>query len=73
MYLHKPRELFQSCRIKPLDDQEGLIICIKYDNCACEVLVRYFLHGMLQYNWFFDFDIELKDPIKHDNDFFKEY
>lgn len=73
MYIERPPELFQPCIIKPLDDQEGLIVSIFYSKCACEVYVRYFMYGQVMQNWFFDFEIELKEPIKHRKDFFKDY
>lgn len=64
MYIEKPSCLFKSCVIKPFDDLEGLIIAIKYDKCGAEVLVRYVLYGALRYDWFYDFDVELKKPIE---------
>ena len=71
MYIDRPKELFRPCIIKPLDDHEGLIVSINYNKCACEVLVRYFMFGQLMQNWFFDFEIELKEPIEHSKDFFR--
>ena len=56
MYIEKPKELFKHCIITPLDDHEGLIVSIKYDCCSCMVLVRYFMHGTLLHNWFYDFE-----------------
>lgn len=73
MYIEKPKELFKPCIILPLDDHEGLIVRIRYDKCGAEVLVRYFMHGALLHNWFFDFEIELKQPKDKDKNFFKEY
>lgn len=73
MYIERPKELFMPCIIKPLDDHEGRIIRIRFDKCGCELLVRYFMYGQVIHNWFFDFEIELKEPIYHKNDFFKEY
>lgn len=79
MDIERPKELFKPCIIKPFKDkneteQEGLIIAIRYDRCGSEVLVRYFMHGMVKTHWFFDFEIEMKkQPIKSHNKFFKEY
>lgn len=65
MYLEKPDILFKDCIIKPLDDQEGLIIAVRHNKCQSEIQVRYFVHGQAVFQWFFDFDIELKtDKVK---------
>ena len=74
MYIERPKELFKSCIIKPFKDhteQEGLIIAIRYDRCGSELLVRYFMHGVIKTHWFFDFEIELKEPKQKSKDFFK--
>ena len=73
MFIEKPRELFKHCIIKPLDNQEGLIVRIKYDKCGAELLDRYFYLGTVLHNWFYDFEIELKEPNQHGVNFFKEY
>lgn len=74
MDIDKPRELLKQCIIKPFDNQEGTIIAIKHDRFGSEFLVRYFQHGMVINNWFFDSEIELKkEKIKQDVKFFKEY
>lgn len=73
MYIQRPKELFQPCIIKPLDEQEGLIIAIVYNKCACELRVRYFMYGQIFENWFFDFEIELKEPKAKNKDYFKDY
>lgn len=73
MYIEKPPELFKPCIIKPLDDYEGLIVSIKYDCCSSRVLVRYFVHNTVMHNWFYDFELELKQPKDHNKDFFKDY
>lgn len=73
MYIEKPKELFKPCIIKPLGDQEGLITSIKYDICGIELLVRYFMHGTVLHNWFYDFELEPLQRINHNKDFFKEY
>jgi hypothetical protein len=71
MYIERPKALFQPCIIKPLDDQEGLIVRIRFDKCGAEVLVRYFVFSQVVYNWFYDFDIELKEPKTKQQDFFR--
>lgn len=73
MYIERPKELFQPCIIKPLDAQEGLIISINYNKNACEILVRYFMYGQVVQNWFYDFEIELKEPKIKGKEFFKDY
>ena len=73
MYIEAPWQLFKPCIIKPLDDHEGMIVCIKHDICLTRVLVRYFMHGAIQHNWFFDFEVEIKKHNNHNKDFFKEY
>lgn len=72
MYIEKPKELFKHCIILPLD-QEGLITRIKYDACGVELLVRYFMYGSVLHNWFYDFELELKQPKDNSKNFFKEY
>lgn len=67
MKLERPNILFQPCLIKPFDNLEGLILSVRYDRCGCEVYVRYVLHGMLRYNWFYDFDIEMKEEDFNNN------
>ena len=61
MFIEKPYALFKDCVIKPFDDLDGLITAVRYDRCGCEIQVRYILHGFMRENWFYDFDIELKD------------
>ena len=73
MFIEKPKELFKHCVIKPLDDQEGLIVRIKYDRCGAELLVRYYTFGTVLHNWFYDFELELKEPVEHKRIFFKDY
>ena len=60
------------CIIKPLNDQEGLITRIRYDNCGAELLVRYFMYGSVLHNWFYDFEVEIKYPKVHGSNFFKD-
>lgn len=73
MYIERPKELFQPCVIKKLDDHEGLIVAIKYNKCSSEVLVRYYAGMSVLHTWFFDFEIELKEPKKTGKEFFKDY
>ena len=74
MLIEKPIELLKKCIIKPFDEQEGTIIAIRYDRCGSEILVRYFDNGFIKNNWFFDYEIELKEtPTKKHIKFFKEY
>ena len=73
MYIERPAELFKPCIIKPLDDHEGLIVRIVYDKCGAEILVRYFMYGTVTYNWFYDFELELKNPVEKGKEFFKDY
>lgn len=73
MNIERPEQLFKPCIIKPFKDhqeQEGLIIAIRYDRCGSEVLVRYFMHGMIKTHWFFDFEIEMKEPKRERRSFF---
>lgn len=60
MQIEKPDILFKECVIKPLDDMEGLITAIRFDECRTKIQVRYFLGGLPHFVWFFDTDIELK-------------
>lgn len=71
MYIKRPKELFQPCIIKKMDDHEGLIVSIRYNKCSSEVLVRYYAGLTVLHNWFYDFEIELKEPKQNKNDFFK--
>lgn len=73
MYIERPKELFQPCVIKKMDDHEGLIVSIKYNKCSSEVLVRYYAGLTVLHNWFYDFEIELKEPKDAQKDFFKDY
>lgn len=73
MYIEKPRELFKPCIILPLDEHEGLIVRIKYDKCGTEALVRYFMYGSVLHNWFYDFELELKEPKDKNRSYFKDY
>lgn len=72
MYIERPKELFKPCIIKPMDDKEGIIVQLRYDACKCMILVRYFDFAGIRHDWFFDFELELKEP-KHKRDFFKDY
>lgn len=72
MFIEKPKELFKHCLIKPLE-QEGLIVRIRYDRCGAELLVRYYIFGGIAHNWFYDFELELKEPEQKTTTFFREY
>ena len=72
MLIERPKELFRTCVIKPLE-QEGLIVRIRYDRCGAELLVRYYTYGTVTHNWFYDFELELKEPKNNDKAFLKEY
>lgn len=71
MYIERPKELFQPCVIKKMDDHEGLIVSIRYNKCSSEVLVRYYAGLSVIHNWFYDFEIELKEPKESKKDFFR--
>jgi len=73
VYVERPKELFRHCIIKPLDDQEGLIVSVLYDKCGTELYVRYYNHGILTHNWFYDFELELKEPKDNSRNYFKDY
>ena len=73
MFIEKPKELFKPCIIKPMDNKEGLIVCIKNDICNSMILVRYFDFAGIRHDWFFDFEIELKNIGENKKDFFKDY
>ncbi len=72
MFLEKSNLIFRECLIKPLDDTTGLILATKCDKNGCEILVRYFMHGSKRVEWFFDFDIELKEQRNYKS-FFGDY
>ena len=72
MYIERPKELFKPCTIKPMDDKEGIIVQLRYDACKCMILVRYFDFAGIRHDWFFDFELELKEPDNKRN-FFKDY
>lgn len=72
MRLESSRIIFKPCIIEPLEGAEGLILATKCDKNGCEILVRYFVFGNKKVEWFFDFDIELAEPKKSSNFFYKE-
>jgi len=72
LFIERPKELFKYCIIKPLE-QEGIITRIKYDRCGAELLVRYYTFGTVMHNWFYDFELELKEPKESNKNFFKDY
>ena len=71
MYIEKPKELLRKCSIKPLDDKDGLIVAIRYDICYSMILVRYFDFAGIRHDWFYDFELDLKDDIDKDRAFFR--
>lgn len=73
MYIERPKELFKDCVIKKMNNHDGLIVSIKYDRCGSEVLVKYYAGMSVIYNWFYDFEVELKEPQDHGVNFFKDY
>lgn len=73
MFIERPKELFKPCIIKPLDDKEGMIVSIRYDACKCMLLVRYFDFAGIRHDWFFDFELELKEIKENKSNFFKDY
>ena len=73
MFIERPQELFMPCIIKPLDDKEGLITAIKYDACKCMIQVRYFDFAGIRHDWFYDFELELKNLREKDKAFFRSY
>lgn len=73
MFIERPNELFRYCIIKPLDDKEGMIIAIRYDACKCMLLVRYFDFAGIRHDWFYDFELDLKEHTDKDKAFFRSY
>lgn len=73
MFIERPKELFMPCIIKPLDDKEGLITAIRYDACKCMLQVRYFDFAGIRHDWFYDFELELKNLREKDKAFFRSY
>ena len=73
MFIERPKELFMPCIIKPLDDKEGLITAIRYDACKCMIQVRYFDFAGIRHDWFYDFELELKNLRDKDKAFFRSY
>ena len=73
MFIERPKELFMPCIIKPLDDKEGLITAIRYDACKCMIQVRYFDFAGIRHDWFYDFELELKNLREKDKAFFRSY
>jgi hypothetical protein len=73
LFIERPKELFMPCIIKPLDDKEGLITAIRYDACKCMIQVRYFDFAGIRHDWFYDFELELKNLREKDKAFFRSY
>ena len=73
MYIERPKELFMPCTIEKMDNKEGVIVCIRYDACKCMILVRYFDFSGIREDWFYDFELELREPKDKERDFFRSY
>jgi hypothetical protein len=73
LFIERPKELFMPCIIKPMDDKEGLITAIRYDACKCMLQVRYFDFAGIRHDWFYDFELELKNLREKDKAFFRSY
>lgn len=73
MYIERPKELFKPCTIEKMDNKDGMIVAIRYDACKCMILVRYFDFSGIRENWFYDFELELREPKDKERDFFKDY
>lgn len=73
MYIEKPKELFMPCTIEKMDGKEGTIVCIRYDACKCMILVRYYDFSGIREDWFYDFELELREPKGKERDFFRSY
>lgn len=53
--------IYKDCIIKPFENLEGKIVGINQSRKGTELQVRYFLNGEYKLEWFFDFDIELRE------------
>ena len=53
--------LYKTVKIIPFDDLSGVVVAINQSKKGTELQVRYFLNGEHLIEWFFDFDIELKE------------
>lgn len=73
MYIERPKELFMPCTIEKMDNKEGVIVCIRYDACKCMILVRYFDFSGIREDWFYDFELELREPKGKEKAFFRSY
>lgn len=73
MYIERPKELFKPCTIEKMDNKDGMIVAIRYDACKCMILVRYFDFSGIREDWFYDFELELREPKDKERDFFKDY
>ena len=73
MYIEKPKELFMPCTIEKMDNKEGIIVCIRYDACKCMILVRYYDFSGIKEDWFYDFELELREPKGKEKNFFRSY
>lgn len=73
MHIERPKELFMPCTIEKMDNKDGMIVCIRYDACKCMILVRYFDFSGIREDWFYDFELELREPKNKEKDFFRSY
>lgn len=53
--------IYKDCVIIPFENLEGKIVAINQSKKGTEIQVRYFLNGEYKLEWFFDFDIELRE------------
>lgn len=61
-YSSLSKYLYQECEITALEDQSGVITAIGLFHTGLQFKVRYFIDGQYKEEWFYDFDIEFKDP-----------
>lgn len=59
-YSRLKKYLYQDCKIKPLENQGGVITGIGLFHTGLQFKVRYFIDGQYKEEWFYDFDIELE-------------
>lgn len=51
--------LYKKCKIKPLENLEGIIIAVFITKKGVEYQVRYYIDGRQEDTYFLDFEIEL--------------
>lgn len=56
--------IYKAVYIKPFENLEGVIVAINQNKKGTELQVRYFLKGEYKVEWFFDFDIELREILE---------